>query len=190
VTKEMFREMLEAQEHLNIRYKGETWRELISGKKIEMAIFTEIAEFLESSPEEWKWWKSDLNDRQNQYIEVIDVVHFGLTMLLRYNKNIEDIVSSFNYEDIYKLFKNSENQGISNAMINFFDCPDVSTFYTLIISLCQFPEKPLFLEEVWRGYFEKNKLNIERIEGGYSKGKYQKINEKGEEDNRRIEFER
>jgi dimeric dUTPase (all-alpha-NTP-PPase superfamily) len=83
----------------------------------------------------------------------------------------------------------ASGQDIFKSMINFFECAEVNTFFTLIIGLCQFTKKPLSLKEVWEGYFEKNKLNFERVEGGYMKGEYQKINENGEEDNRRIKFE-
>jgi dimeric dUTPase (all-alpha-NTP-PPase superfamily) len=189
MTKQMLKQMLEAQETLNQKYTGKNWRENVPVKNFETAVFTEIAEFLESSPEDWKWWKPDLNDRQNQYIEVIDVVHFGLSILLKYN-SMNEIADTFNGETIYKAFRRAEKQDIFRSMINFFECPDVNTFFTLIIGLCQFTKKPLSLEEVWEGYFEKNKLNFERVEGGYMKGEYQKINENGEEDNRRIEFEK
>ena len=40
------------------------------------------------------------------------------------------------------------------------------------------------LDEVYKGYFLKNELNLKRIQNGYLDGTYQKVDKNGNEDNR------
>jgi dimeric dUTPase (all-alpha-NTP-PPase superfamily) len=49
-------------------------------------------------------------------------------------------------------------------------------------------ESDMTWEELENGYYQKNKLNHSRIEGGYTEGNYQKIDENGQEDNRKLEI--
>jgi hypothetical protein len=41
-------------------------------------------------------------------------------------------------------------------------------------------------EDLENGYYQKNKLNHNRVEGGYMDGNYQKYDENGQEDNRKL----
>ena len=183
-----FRKILEAQEELNQKYSGEKWKLTVTAEYLRAAIFTEIAEFLESSPEDWKWWKNIPNDRQNQYIEVVDVVHFGASLMLKYNE-IENMNDEFNCIEWGSVLKRVEDENIYTLLLEFFNCPNVFNFVVLIQALCLYTKNPLSINEVWNGYFAKNQLNHNRVDGGYKDGKYQKINENGEEDNRAISFE-
>jgi dimeric dUTPase (all-alpha-NTP-PPase superfamily) len=188
MTKDEFRNILVAQDELNKKYSGERWKETVSDKKFKSAIFTEIAEYLESSPEDWKWWKNLKNDRQNQYIEVIDVVHFATSLMLKYN-TIDELVDQFDLNQMKRTYSlRTKKTDLFKAINEFFEYPNTDTFLFLIFSMTIFTKDLLVIQEVWEGYFEKNKLNHIRIEGGYKEGKYEKINENGEEDNRQIKF--
>jgi len=188
MTKNEFREILVAQNELNIKYSGARWTETVSGMKFKSAIFTEIAEFLESSPEDWKWWKNTPNDRQNQYIEVIDVVHFGASLMIKY-RSIDDLVDEFEGIDKGDILRRIDDGDLYEIMYEFFQCPGTYNYLLLITAMCLFTKDALDIEEVWKGYFAKNQLNQKRIAGGYKEGNYEKINEAGEEDNREIHFE-
>ena len=188
LTRNDFETMLKAQEDLNVKYTGENWRANVDIEQFRLAFLTEVAEFLESSPEDWKWWKADKNDRQNQYIEVIDVLHFGLSIILKH-KSVEDVMKYYENSILLDALKNSENCRLYEIINDFFYDEHPITLFAIIHKLCMLPEKPLDINKVFEKYFEKNKLNQHRIENGYMKGEYQKINENGEEDNRKIKIE-
>ena len=40
--------------------------------------------------------------------------------------------------------------------------------------------------DVYKGYFLKNELNLQRIENGYLEGTYEKVDAQGNEDNRKL----
>lgn len=171
------KEMLIAQEGLNSKYTAD-WRNDVKHEEIFTAIFTEVAEFLESSPQEWKWWKRAYleNDVQNQYIEIVDVIHFGLSYML-YNKDKTDIIRENNFTQLAKcnLFYVLEEFRVENSLENF---------YNLIHNMVEYAG--LKNDELIRIYFEKLAINHKRVDGGYAEGTYQKIDADGNEDNRVI----
>lgn len=178
VENEQLEEMLVAQNELNSKYTTD-WRADVKSEEIFTAIFTEVAEFLESSPQEWKWWKRKYldNDKQNQYIETVDVIHFGLTYLL-FDKSVEEIleengtVGSTNNLDLFVRLDEFRRKGT------------LQEFYNLIDAMVEYGD--LDDSELVRIYFEKLAINHKRVQGGYTEGTYQKHDENGEEDNRSI----
>lgn len=172
------KEMLIAQEGLNSKYTAD-WRNDVKHEEIFTAIFTEVAEFLESSPQEWKWWKRAYleNDVQNQYIEIVDVVHFGLSYML-FNKTPEEIIKENEFTQLSEqdLFSALEEFRVDNSLENF---------YNLIHNMVKYSPE-LKSDELIRIYFEKLAINHKRVDGGYTEGTYQKIDADGNEDNRVI----
>ena len=173
--------MLNLQVNLNEKYSGKDWAKRVSPKQWKYAIFTEVAEFLESSPEQWKWWRTDLkNDIQNIYVEIVDVIHFSFSYMIQ-KHGIEFLL---NYNDfINETDINQVDDNIIYYMNHFFDNPRISNFYRFIMSMVKFAN--VDDNKLWNIYKQKNKINNERVEGGYKEGKYQKI-QNGEEDNRKI----
>jgi len=174
-------ELLAAQSELNVKYKGVYWRNELKKDEVMKAIFTEIAEFLESSPEDWKYWKKDKNDRQNQHIEVIDVLHFALTYYMLF-PNQEDV------PEVLEIEVDKENTLI-DVISKFEKTPSIENLFKLVYFLCLSTKKELKFENILCGYFEKNKLNAHRVENGYLDGTYKKVDDNGDEDNRQIKFE-
>jgi len=176
-------EMLQLQISLNKKYSGEDWIDKVSAQQWKYAIFTEVAEFLESTPKQWKWWRTDLeNDIQNIYVEIVDVIHFSFSyMLKKYDlKFLLNYNEFINETDIKNVDKN-----IIFYLNSFLDNPRISNFYRFINSMVLFAN--VDDEKLWDIYKQKNKINNERVEGGYKEGKYEKI-KNGEEDNRKIKI--
>lgn len=205
-TNEQLSELLDAQESLNIKYTGENWRDDIPLSSFLTALDTEVAEYLESSPRVgdneriknngWCWWKqSKTNDEQNQAIETIDVLHFGLSLLmfLESKENILDIndrlsEKDLDLEDIQEKPISLLLKSKSNLILRAFENDTVEvfcSFYELLLVMATKCNRNL--EEIYQGYFKKNELNAKRVEGGYIQGEYKKIDENGNEDNKTLE---
>lgn len=205
-TNEQLSELLDAQESLNIKYTGEDWRDAIPLSSFLTALDTEVAEYLESSPRVgdneriknngWCWWKqSKTNDEQNQAIETIDVLHFGLCLLM-FLESKENIISintkisekDLDLEDIQEKPISLLLTSKSNLILSAFENDTIEVFCNLYELLLVMATKcNRNLEEIYQGYFKKNALNAKRVEGGYIQGEYKKIDENGNEDNRNLE---
>lgn len=205
-TNEQLSELLDAQESLNIKYTGEDWRDAIPLSSFLTALDTEVAEYLESSPRVgdnekiknngWKWWKQNLeSDEQNQAIETIDVLHFGLSLLM-YLESKENILKindkltdrDFELDDIQGKPISLLLKSKSKLVLRSFENDTVEVFcnlYELLLVMATNCNRNL--EEIYQGYFKKNALNAKRVEGGYIQGEYKKIDENGNEDNRNLE---
>jgi dimeric dUTPase (all-alpha-NTP-PPase superfamily) len=179
LTSKELESMLDAQQELNEKYTP-SWTVNVPKESIFTAIFTEVAEFLESSPKQWTWWKSYLdNDVQNQYIEIVDVIHFAMSyMLIDTTK-----------EDILKMNSNSrtfDTKNLFSVLENFRVENTIKNFYELIQAMVDYAD--LDGDKLIRIYFEKLAINHKRIDGGYQEGTYEKIDENGQEDNRVIQI--
>lgn len=205
-TNEQLLELLDAQESLNIKYTGETWRDDIPLSSFLTALDTEVAEYLESSPRVgdneriknngWKWWKQNIvNDEQNQAIETIDVLHFGLSLLMlldskEYIISINDRLSEkdLDLEDIGEKPISLLLKSKSKLILSAFENDTVEVFCNLYELLLVMSTKcNRNLEEIFQGYFKKNTLNAKRVDSGYINGNYIKLDENGQEDNRKLD---
>jgi dimeric dUTPase (all-alpha-NTP-PPase superfamily) len=173
------RSILIKQDELNKKYTGEDWRKVVPTSKFEIAVFTEVAEFFESCPEQWKWWKPYLkNDKQNLYIEVVDVLHFGASICLQ-AKSIDEIVNG-----THGL--SEEGESIIKRQSRFLITRNINDLLLLLEEMCNFAG--LEYEKIFEIYTQKHKLNEDRISGGYMKGEYEKV-KNGQEDNRSIKVD-
>lgn len=204
-TNEQLKELLDAQESLNEKYTGKDWRDAIPLSSFLTALETESAEYLESSPRVgdkekiknngWKWWKNLQNDQQNQAIETIDVLHFGLSLLM-YLETKENILAinerltdkDFELDDIEDTPISIILKSKSNLILNSFDnnfIEVICSLYEILNSMALHCERTL--DEIYDGYYKKNALNAKRVESGYIDGNYMKLDENGNEDNRLLE---
>jgi len=179
LSKQDFRKLLEAQLELNKKYSGEDWAEKIPEKKFRKAALCEYGELLQSVEPNWAWWKKSELDEQNAVIEIIDVLHFALSLLLMQN-SIDELVELF--DENYEINDSIIDETLALAKFILASIPDY--FQELMLSMCY--ELGVDQDRIWNGYFKKNALNHKRVEGGYKEGKYKKVDEKGNEDNRQL----
>jgi len=180
---EDLKDLLEKQYELNEKYNGKNW-ERVGEYKFKVAILTEYAELMESSPENWKWWRKNLeNDVQNQYIELVDILHFAMSYMML-TQSIDSLVEwNIDLEKDYDLFT-VENVDNTVPLVEFLQDPDLENFYLMLNSICV--SLGLDFSKQVEIYKQKNKLNHTRVDGGYMKGEYDKT-ASGEEDNRQID---
>jgi len=166
--------MLDLQEAMNSKVNS-NWRG--EGFEWYRAIWIECAELMDHHG--WKWWKKQTPDIEQVKLELIDIWHFGLSILLIKGESIEKIEAK-----------------LSNGLVA--ECEDFrSTLEDFVADVLQTKtfsiEKfaPLLcaagmsFDELYIGYVGKNVLNFFRQDHGYKEGDYQKI-WSGKEDNEHL----
>lgn len=156
---EMITKMFDLQEQLNTSIRGKDWRE--QNLNWNRAIWTECAELLESVP--WKWWKQTEPDVINQYIELVDIYHFGMSQRLQIN-DVYVYYDPFSFKgDCLSIIEFIASEALSNS--NF----PLTTFYALCTKM------GLPLPDLYKLYMGKHILNKFRQDHGYKEGYYRKI---------------
>ena len=168
--------MLELQNSMNTKVHA-NWRE--QNFEWYRAIWIECAELLDHYG--WKWWKKQQPDIDQIAFELVDIWHFGLSILLLKDQPLEDIV-----EQVMKAFSTVKKSGdfptdledfTSNTLIkkDF----DVSRFAVLMKGI------NMDFDQLYVGYVGKNVLNFFRQDYGYQQGTYHK-QWGGKEDNEHL----
>ena len=143
------------------------------------AIWVESAELLDHYG--WKWWKKQSPDAEQVKLELVDIWHFGLSILLLESDSREEISSS-----IAKQISNGKSSGDFCGDLEAFTLTtlekksfDISGFSVLMSGI-----NPSF-EELYVSYIGKNVLNFFRQDNGYQDGSYKKV-WSGKEDNEHL----
>jgi dimeric dUTPase (all-alpha-NTP-PPase superfamily) len=167
--------MLELQEAMNARVHA-NWRE--QGFDWYRAIWVECAELMDHYG--WKWWKKQSPDIDQVKLELIDIWHFGLSILL---------VKQVPAEAIAEQLDKALNQPLA---LPFHESLEAFTAETLTMkdfsiekfaALLSVMDMPF--DELYTGYVGKNVLNFFRQDHGYKEGTYQKVWD-GREDNEHL----
>jgi len=195
-------EMFSLQQKLNDETNGLGWENgytnnnrIINWKR---CIYMESAELIDSF--NWKHWK-DINkatDWENATIEIVDIWHFVMSLLLEdnntrgknnINKLVKDVIDVQGFERFSKEADNREN---ANTMEVINDIESIMHMTTALrIDLFDGLLKEYFamslkcgvnLKTLYKFYLAKNVLNQFRQDNGYKEGTYKKV-WNGKEDN-------
>jgi dimeric dUTPase (all-alpha-NTP-PPase superfamily) len=163
--KQQLATMLELQNDMNTKVHA-SWRE--QNFEWYRAIWVECAELLDHYG--WKWWKKQTPDVDQIALELVDIWHFGLSLLLLKGYSVEDITAIVEDE-----FSNPKSSGDFAADLEYFTERtlstkdfDVSAFARLMVGI------NMDFETLYVGYVGKNVLNFFRQDHGYQDGSYQK----------------
>lgn len=169
-------DMLELQDSMNSRVNA-NWRE--QGFAWHRAIWIECAELMEHHG--WKWWKKQSPDSDQVILELVDIWHFGLSILL-----LRGTAPALIAADVAKAM------GEAPAAGDFLE--DVERFTLATLDTREF-SVPLFamlmagvgltFDELYARYVGKNMLNLFRQNEGYQQGTYRK-SWAGREDNEHL----
>ncbi len=167
--------MLELQDAMNTRV-NDGWRE----KKFEWyrAIWIECAELMDHYG--WKWWKHQSPDVEQVKLELIDIWHFGLSILLQNNTSTSEILSG-----LEKAFKSSVKDDFKIQLESFAQDTLVNKSFSIPLFVSLIQSMNMSFEDLYRGYVGKNVLNFFRQDHGYKDGSYKKIWD-GREDNEHL----
>lgn len=197
----LVKEMLSMQQRLNDETNGENWEQgfnkngkLISWKR---CIYMECAELIDSFA--WKHWKNinALPDKQNIAIELVDIWHFIMSLVLEQNYankklSIEKLANHIRFSGEFNRFclepkelKESETYEILNDIEGIIHiCSgfniEILGLLSRYFSLCI--KCGVNVDILFEIYIGKNVLNKFRQDNGYKEGTYKKI-WNGKEDN-------
>ena len=167
--------MLELQNAINTRTHAD-WR--TQGFEWYRAIWVECAELMDHFG--WKWWKKQSRDTQQVKLELIDIWHFGLSLLLEEETDIAIIQEQLNRglsAPAQMDFRNNVEMLASFVLEN--ESFNLEYFGQLMRAI------DLDFNELYTTYVGKNVLNFFRQDNGYQEGSYQKIWD-GREDNEHL----
>ncbi len=192
-------QMFQLQQQLNDATNGVNWEAGITknGKQInwKRCIYMECAEMVDSFA--WKHWKS-INaepDWANLQIEVVDVWHFVMSLILQEYKRrelgtLEDAAKAVANMPFYDMIRETADGFAEERLVmaqvesvmkeSLQAKPDLTKLLADFLELVRMSN--LDLTTLYRLYVGKNILNRFRQDHGYKEGTYIKI-WNGEEDN-------
>jgi len=160
--REKIKEMLDLQNKINEKVHPH-WRE--QNFEWYRAIWVECAELLDHYG--WKWWKKQSPNQAQIELELVDIWHFGLSILLS-NYDIEKSISLISEGMI-------DQRGSGKFRENLEDFTS-NTLQTRSFDLKKFNQVMndvgLTFEKLYVGYISKNVLNSFRQDKGYQAGTY------------------
>lgn len=169
--------MLELQDAMNSKVNAD-WRN--AGFEWYRAIWMESSEMLEHYG--WKWWKKQDADVMQVKLEVVDIVHFALSIRLVQGDEqgraldgiAEAIAADFNYPNATGDIKTSIELLAKETL------SDQGAHFSIIAGVMNHLAMPF--DELHEIYVGKNVLNMFRQDNGYKEGHYIKM-WNGREDN-------
>ena len=176
-TKQKLITMLKLQGEMN-SWVHEDWPE--QGFEWYRAIWMEASEMLEHYG--WKWWKHHQPDLPQVKLEVIDIVHFSLSIELQTGYPLEHIADQIAAD--FARPCTSEDIKTSIELLAVETLKDKGAHFDIIAGLMQ--QLDMSLDELYERYVGKNVLNIFRQDNGYKTGEYIKM-WNGREDNEYLE---
>lgn len=167
------------------------WKDVRKREEFQTAIVDELAEFLGSGVD-YKFWKTTPVEKYNEFnatrIEMVDIIHFVLSlMLLDGYDNEVYLANEYLRNDSYNgtpfiLFDNKlDHYAFIRLVQDLFDCEADYVHCLLMIA----GSAGMSSEEVSAVYEAKATLNEFRATNGYKEGKYVKVQD-GIEDNERL----
>jgi len=168
--------MLELQDSMNSKVNPD-WRN--AGNEWYRAIWIEASEMLDHYG--WKWWKHQEPDVMQVKLEVVDIVHFALSIRLEQGGDVEEMA-----EKIAEEFANSmqaEDVRKTIECLALLTLTDQGAHFNFIAGIMKYLDMPF--DELYEIYVGKNVLNMFRQDNGYKEGTYNKI-WGGREDNEHL----
>ena len=174
--KQQIKTMLELQNSMNCKVH-QNWRS--QNFEWYRAIWIECAELLDHHG--WKWWKKQTPDVDQIALELVDIWHFGLSLVLLKDQPLESsidlLIEGFSVPQASGDFAVDLEGFTSNTLItkDF----DIAGFAGLMKGI------NMDFDQLYIGYVGKNVLNFFRQDNGYQDGSYHK-QWGGKEDNEHL----
>ena len=160
--REKIKEMLDLQNKINEKVHPH-WRE--QNFEWYRAIWVECAELLDHYG--WKWWKKQSPNQAQIELELVDIWHFGLSILLS-NYDIEKSISLISEGMIDQRGSGKFRENLEDFTSNTLQKRsfDLKRFNQVMNDV------GLTFEKLYVGYISKNVLNSFRQDKGYQAGTY------------------
>ena len=174
--KQQLIDMLSLQDRMNTKVHPE-WRE----QRFEWyrAVWTECAELMDHFG--WKWWKKQTPDLPQLQLEIVDIWHFGMSILLQDNSDYPALAQQLEQD-----WKSPATTDDFRLAVEELSREVLTTRGFPIPLFCQLMTLTDFsLDQLYRQYIGKNVLNFFRQDHGYKDGSYHK-QWHGREDNEHL----
>lgn len=168
--------MLELQDSMNTKVNAH-WRS--QHYAWYRAIWIECGELLDHYG--WKWWKKQTPDVEQVQLELIDIWHFGLSILLQSGASPEAIIAQVEQQLIIDTDEADFRLDLERFAGGVLTRKDfsVAEFGRLMAGI------DMSFDQLYKGYVGKNVLNFFRQDHGYQDGSYLKV-WGGKEDNEHL----
>lgn len=167
--------MLELQDSMNTHVHAE-WR--TQNFEWYRAIWVECAELMDHYG--WKWWKHQPPDYEQVKLELIDIWHFGLSLLL-----VKHCPQDLILRELNKSLGASKDGDFREALEQFTANTLSERDFSIPLFSALLDAADMSFTELYSGYIGKNVLNFFRQDNGYKEGTYQKLWD-GREDNEHL----
>lgn len=174
--KQQLIDMLALQDKMNTKVHPQ-WRE--QGYEWYRAIWTECAELMDHFG--WKWWKKQNPDVPQIQLEIVDIWHFGMSILLQHSNDYDALANALLPE-----WKSAGSASDFRVAVEQLAGHVLTTQQFSLPLFCQLMELTDFdSDQLYRQYVGKNVLNFFRQDHGYKEGTYHK-QWHGKEDNEHL----
>lgn len=165
---DLIKEMLQMQEKLDESIMKEYGLNEIDEENLRMAILDEVGELTHELKGDWCWWKKTQPqvDEEKVLGELVDIWHFVLSYQNHFNGGENGILNASMFE------RNSDNI-LNLLMTNEYKLSetltDLSTWnihkMERLVAISEY--LGFTIEQVYKAYFDKNKINYQRLKEGY-----------------------
>lgn len=169
--------MLELQDAMNTKVNA-NWQH--QGYEWYRAIWVECAELMDHYG--WKWWKKQSPDTEQVALELIDIWHFGLSILLQSGTSQSDIIAKIQNE----LVVATDEKDFRLDLEKFAGATLADKQFHIGLFARLMAGVDMSFDQLYRGYVGKNVLNFFRQDHGYKVGTYNKIWGDNREDNQHL----
>jgi dimeric dUTPase (all-alpha-NTP-PPase superfamily) len=169
--------MLDLQDAMNTKVNA-NWKS--QGYEWYRAIWVECAELLDHYG--WKWWKKQSPDTEQVALELIDIWHFGLSILLQSGLSIDQATAKIQNE----LKITTDEKDFRLDLEKFASATLLDKQFHLGLFGRLMAGVNMSFDQLYRGYVGKNVLNFFRQDHGYKDGTYKKHWFDGREDNEHL----
>ena len=169
--------MLDLQDSMNTKVNA-NWQQ--QGFEFYRAIWVECAELLDHYG--WKWWKKQSPDTEQVALELIDIWHFGLSILLQNGTKPELIIAQIQSQLVIETDEKDFRLDLEKFVAATLGDRQfhIGLFGRLMAGI------DMNFEQLYLGYVGKNVLNFFRQDHGYKDGSYRKHWHDGREDNEHL----
>jgi dimeric dUTPase (all-alpha-NTP-PPase superfamily) len=169
--------MLDLQDAMNTKVNA-NWKS--QGYEWYRAIWVECAELLDHYG--WKWWKKQTPDTEQVALELIDIWHFGLSILLQSGLSLEQATAKIQNE----LKITTDEKDFRLDLEKYASATLLDKQFHLGLFGRLMAGVNMSFDQLYRGYVGKNVLNFFRQDHGYKDGGYRKHWSDGREDNEHL----
>lgn len=165
---ELIKEMLHMQAKLDKAIMDEYGLDEIDEEKLNMAILDEVGELTHELKANWCWWKKSQTPVDNEKVlgELVDIWHFVLSWQNNFNGGEEGLLTDDEIMEKVDDNRWSIEEYGKGIVIKLADL-SYSPLWKVepLIAITEY--LGFTIEDVYKAYCNKNKVNYQRLESGY-----------------------